>query len=85
MQTFEFTAILADRDVLEIGDADRLYEAGCDDATCSSSEGVVTIDFDREAPHLEDAVRSAIADISKAGFRVARIVLDVDAYQDALA
>lgn len=78
MQTFEFTAILAERDALEIGDADRLYEAGCDDATCSSSGGVVTIHFDREAPHLEDAVRSAIADIGKAGFRVARLVIELD-------
>jgi len=83
MQTFEFTAILADRDTLEIGDADQLYEAGCDDATCSSSQGVVKVHFDRQAPHLEDAVRTAVADTARAGFQVARIVLDVDVPQDA--
>jgi hypothetical protein len=52
--------------------ADALYESGCDDGTPFSSRGIAGIGFSREARSLEEAVRSAIADVSKAGFTVAR-------------
>jgi hypothetical protein len=50
-----------------------LYEAGGDDATFGSCEGVAFGDLDREANSLEEAIRSAIADVDKAGFGVARV------------
>ena len=53
--------------------ADALYEAGSDDCTPFSSQGMASIGFSREAASLEDAVRSAIADVNKAGFTVARV------------
>ena len=53
--------------------AEKLY-AGCDDASPSSSEGVVEVEFDREAESESAAIDSARADVEKAGFRVRSIV-----------
>ncbi len=52
---------------------DALFEAGCDDATVSSQGGRISLDFDRSAPSMRDAVVSAIADVHKAGMKVARV------------
>ncbi|MGH9334471.1 MAG: hypothetical protein ACRD21_12055, partial [Vicinamibacteria bacterium] len=41
---------------------DALYEAGCDDAILAFRNGVAYLEFDREAPSLEDAILSAIRD-----------------------
>ena len=73
MPTFEFQLIL--RDVQEISEelADSLFDAGCDDGTPFSSQGVAAIGFSREADSIEEAVRSAIADVNKAGLTVARV------------
>jgi hypothetical protein len=44
-----------------------LYEAGCDDATVGLGQnGRVALRFTREAPTAQDAVTSAIADVTKA-------------------
>ncbi|ADE11378.1 regulatory protein [Sideroxydans lithotrophicus] len=44
-----------------------LYEAGCDDATVGLGlKGRVALSFTREAPSAQDAVASAIADVTKA-------------------
>ena len=56
--------------------AESLFEAGCDDATPWSSEGTVSVDFDREAESLGKAVGSAIEQVGQAGFRIARVVVD---------
>lgn len=45
------------------GIIDALYEAGCDDAMVGSRNGILSLDFDREAACLEDAIMSAIHDI----------------------
>jgi hypothetical protein len=39
-----------------------LFEAGCDDALLGSRDGVVFLDFSREADSFEEAVLFAIAD-----------------------
>ena len=53
---------------------DRLFEAGCDDATAGSIDGVQYVDFDREAGALDDAILSAIDDLEKLeGVEVIRI------------
>lgn len=54
---------------------DRVFAAGCDDAALISQNGKVFLDFDREAVSMPDAVQSALADIERAGVRVAQIVL----------
>jgi len=55
---------------------DRLYEAGCDDATVSFTRGRILVDFDREAKNFVHAVVSAAADVERAGARVERIEPD---------
>lgn len=69
----EFTITLRGIDELTVEVADALYEAGCDDGSPGSCNGIVTVDFNREAESLGEAVGSAIQDVEKAGFAVARI------------
>lgn len=67
----EFTLILVEPYVTE-AQCNALYEAGCDDATISTSQGVTRIDFAREAPSLEEAIRSAIANVNAVALQVSR-------------
>ena len=71
-QTFDFTVILGG--VPEITDdmADALCEAGCDNATLVVRNGVNFLGFDREADSLDEAIRSAIADVERAGLGLRR-------------
>lgn len=74
-RVYEFTLTLADTDGLTIELADAVY-ALCDDAFIASEGPIVTIAFDREAETLGDAVGSAIKDVSRAGFKVARVEVE---------
>ena len=76
MATYRFTVILAG--LREISDdlAEALFEAGCDDGSPWSSQGVAAVGFDREAESFELAVRSAIADVQKAGCHVAWVKIE---------
>ena len=76
MTTYHFTVVLAD--LREISDdlAEALFEAGCDDGSPSSSEGIAAVGFDRRAESFEQAVRSAIADVQKAGCHVAWVKIE---------
>jgi hypothetical protein len=47
--------------------SDRLFEAGCDDASFGISAGEPDIAFMREATTLRDAIGSAIRDVFRAG------------------
>ena len=78
MKIYEFDLIL--RDLAEVSDdqADALFAAGCDDGTPTSSNGVAWIHFDRQAPSLEEAIRSAVVQVQAAGLQVAKIQLDAD-------
>ncbi len=73
MKSFDFLLILAGVDRSDSTMADALYEAGCDDGTLFTSRGEAAVGFSREAPSLEEAVRSAIADVARAGFSVSRV------------
>jgi hypothetical protein len=55
--------------------ANRLFEAGCDDALPLWRDGIVSLGFDRTAPSLREAITSAIRDIESAGVgaRVVRV------------
>lgn len=79
MSKYDFTLILTEP--LELTDdlADALFAAGCDDGTPGTCNGVFSIDFHREARSLEEAIRSAIADIRTAGYEVARVEIDAEA------
>ena len=79
MSKYDFTLILTES--LELTDdlADALFAAGCDDGTPGTCHGVFSIDFHREAVSLEEAIRSAIADIKTAGYEVTRVEIEAEA------
>jgi hypothetical protein len=79
MKTYEFDVVL--KGVSEVTDdqANRLFAAGCDDATPAGCDGVVWIHFNREAASLEEAVATAVAQVQAAGFLVSKVELDVAA------
>lgn len=79
MKTYEFDVILKDTSEITDRQADDLFAAGCDDGTPAGCNGVVWIHFDREAASLEDAILSALSQVQAAGFKVAKVELDVDA------
>ena len=60
MNKYDFTLILAESLELTDGIADALFEAGCDDGTPGTCNGVFFIDFHCESVSLEEAIRSAI-------------------------
>jgi hypothetical protein len=76
MTTYRFTVVLADFGEIPDDLAEALFEAGCDDGSPWSSQGVAAVGFDREAESFEQAVRSAIADVQKAGCHVAWIKIE---------
>lgn len=80
MKEHEFTLILTD--ISEITDkaAEALYAAGCDDGSPGSCDGVVSVDFHRDADTLEEAIQSAVRDVRKAGFEIDR----VEIYRDSV-
>jgi hypothetical protein len=76
MPTFDLKLVL-NRVEIDETQADALY-ARCKDGTLITSGGATYIDFDREANSLEEAIRSAIADINAAGFHVTRVEMEAD-------
>ncbi len=62
----EFTLVLDGISELTPEIFDALFEAGCDDATMSSRDGVVSLDFGRQASTLGNAIDSAIRDVRAA-------------------
>jgi hypothetical protein len=54
-------------------ECDALFEAGCDDGTIVTRNRVTHIAFDRQAASLEQAIRSATADVRAAGLEVMRV------------
>jgi hypothetical protein len=76
MNTYEFTVVLANVEEFSETALDELFEAGCDDGTPGQFAGECLVAFDRAAPSLEDAIRSAIRDIHAAGFSIKRVQMD---------
>ena len=75
MKTYEFDVVLKGvAEILET-DADALFASGCDDGSPASRDGVAWVHFDREAPSLEEAIRSAVLQIQAAGLAVSKVEL----------
>lgn len=73
MKVHEFTLILtADPNEEE---ADRLYSI-FNDGTLVTLAGVPQVHFHREAPALEEAIESALAQVRKAGFDAVRVEIE---------
>lgn len=85
MMKYEFMVHLADLTEITEEAANALFEAGCDDASPASRDGQVWSTFHREAPSLEHAIRSAVADVNKAGYQVQRVELDTDAVAELVS
>jgi hypothetical protein len=76
MKCHEFTLVLtADPDEQQ---ADELY-GKFDDGTIATIAGVPQIHFHREAGSLEEAIRTAIADVRSLGFDVALVEMEPSA------
>lgn len=76
MKNHEFTVIASG---FEVGDDDfinRLFEAGCDDATIAFQNGVTILSFDREAVTFSRAIISALEAVSLAGGKIERVEPD---------
>lgn len=79
MTKYEFTLILKGQLELTEEVADKLFEAGCTDGTPGICNCVFSIDFHREANSLEEAIRSAIANVKSAGHEVERVEIEAEA------
>ena len=78
MKIYDFTLILRPGTEMNEAMGNALYEAGCDDCTPGCLAGVPMLLFHREAASLEDAIRSAIADVQKTGSAATRVEMDID-------
>jgi phosphoribosylamine-glycine ligase len=70
-----FTLVL-EGDPMTAEQAERLYEAGCDDATLVTRGGRSLVVFDREADRLEEAIETASRDVQSAGREVSHVEMD---------
>ena len=73
-----FSLILAEETELTDQLVDDLCKAGCDAGSLSSRAGNVTVTFHREAESLEQAIRSGIVDVQRAGCHAARVEIETD-------
>ena len=79
MKKYEFSLILKGSLELTEEIADQLFEAGCDDGTPGTCNGVFSIDFHREADSLEAAINSAIQNVNTAGYEVQHVQIEARA------
>ena len=73
MKQYDFTLVLAPETELTDELVEALYESGCHDGSPGSRAGVVSVTLHREDESLEQAIRSGIADVQKAGCHVAHV------------
>lgn len=83
MTEYRFTLTVDGADVLSDVAQDALHEAGCDDATFGSSNGIQIAEFDREAADFSEAVASAIKAIE--GAVEGAKVIDIHREEDVAA
>jgi hypothetical protein len=79
MPVYDFKLVLADCSEMTKDMAEAIVAAGCDDGSPGSSKGRAFIVIHREAESLEVAIRSAIADVQKAGYTAAEVVIEAGA------
>ena len=85
MIVWRFALRLKDVQVMTEELADALYEAGCDDGSPWSSDWQAFVGFDREADSLEEAIRSAVGNVRRAGCQVDKIEMELDEPAEWLA
>lgn len=70
---FDFTLVLSGLSVSDDGAEDKLFEAGCDDATLSFRAGRPYLTFSRQDDSLKNAILGAIENVRTAGYDVLRV------------
>ena len=74
MPIHHFTLIVDGPDLQDDTLIDAVFEAGCDDAAISRTDGVQYVDFDREATSIDQAIFSAVTNLERIdGVTVVRI------------
>ena len=74
MTIHHFTLIVDGPDLQDDTVIDAVFEAGCGDAAIGRIDGIQYVDFDREAPSLDEAILSAVANLERIdGVDVVRI------------
>jgi len=63
MNTYNFTLILSESSQQIDNLEDLLFEAGCDDATLSFSNGITYLEFDRDGDQFFKVLNSAIKQV----------------------
>lgn len=76
MKNHEFTIVASGFDPQDDEFMNRLFEAGCDDASIAFQNGVAILDFDREAVTFSNAIISALEAVTEAGGKVERVEPD---------
>ena len=74
---YHFTVVLANCEVMTPELTEALYAAGCDDGTPWSGNGEAFVTFDRDAESLEAAIRSAVADVHRAGCTAKHTIVEL--------
>jgi len=74
MKTYEFEFIISNASYDDDDLADRLFEAGCDDALLSFSRNVARLSFMRESNSFLEAMASAVVDAQRTGVVVERVL-----------
>ena len=77
MKNQEFSLVLAASDIID-EQVSALYDAGLDDGTVNTSQGVSRIDVSRVADSLETAIRSAIGQVNSTDLSVVRVEIEAD-------
>lgn len=79
---YSFTMVLDTFTNTTGGLEDKLYKAGCDDALLYFMNNTVHLDFDREAESLEQAIETAIENISNVltDYQIIALFIDVKRY-----
>lgn len=72
---------MTDDEILDAADA--IANAGCTDASLRGHTEGMEIQFGRSAGSLQAAISSAVADVERAGFKVARVEMERDAVLQA--
>jgi hypothetical protein len=75
-RTYGFTFTLGGVDDMTDELQGALLRAGCDDGSLWARGRDVYLSFDRESESLGDAIGSAVKDVEKAGYTVARIEVE---------
>jgi hypothetical protein len=72
MKLYGFSVVLT-APALSAEECESLDEAGCDDGTIVTRNKVTFIAFDRKADSLEQAIRSATANVRAAWLEIQRV------------